>query len=144
MTTPFLTSNKIPKTAWNNQVYDGTTYNMDWEYDALKAAHRTAALIKNPVGKPMNINLDTLVVPRGYANHHRAVEILGAFRKGWQPATSDREGPGVADYKIIPTPWITTNTGYWWIKIKMFTLNLFLSMGKTLQRATLRKLELVM
>ena len=83
--------------------------------DALKAAHRTAALVKNPQGKPMNINLDTLVVPRGYANHHRAIEILGALRKGWQPATSDNEGPGIADYKIVATPWITTNTGYWWM-----------------------------
>jgi len=99
----------------NNQVYDGTTYNMDFEYDALKAAHRTAALIKKPQGKPMNINLDTLVVSKGYAPHHRAIEILGAMRKGWQPATSDREGSGVPDYKIIATPWITTNTAYWWM-----------------------------
>ncbi len=86
-----------------------------FEYDALKAAHRTASLIKNPVGKPMNINLDTLVVSRGTTNHYRAVEILGAFRKGWQPATADNEGSGVPDYKMVVTPWVTTNTDYWWM-----------------------------
>lgn len=102
-------------TAWNNQVYDGTTYNMDFEYDAVKAAHRAAALIVNPVGKKMNINLDTLVVSKGYANHFRAIEILGALRKGWQPATADNEGPGIAEYKIIATPWIQSNTDYWWM-----------------------------
>jgi hypothetical protein len=102
-------------TAWNNQVYDGTTYNMDFEYDAVKAAHRTASLIKNGRGKKMNINLDTLVVSKGTANHFRAIEILGALRKGWQPATADNEGPGVAEYKIIATPWITSNTDYWWM-----------------------------
>jgi hypothetical protein len=102
-------------TNWNNTVYDGSTYSMDWEYDALKAAHRTASLIRNPMGKPMNINLDTLIVSRGQANHHRAVEILGAFRKGWMPATGDRDGQGVPDYKIIATPWILSNTGYWFM-----------------------------
>jgi hypothetical protein len=102
-------------TAWNNIVYDGTTYNMDFEYDAIKAAHRTAALVRNPKGKKMNINLDTLVVSKGYANHFRAIEILGSLRKGWQPATSDNEGPGIAEYKIVATPWITTNTDYWFM-----------------------------
>ena len=102
-------------TAWNNQVYDGTTYNMDFEYDAVKAAHRAASLITNPRGKKMNINLDTLVVSKGTANHFRAIEILGALRKGWQPATADNEGPGVAEYKIVATPWMTTNTDYWYM-----------------------------
>jgi len=100
---------------WNNIVYDGTTYNMDFEYDALKAAHRTASLIRNPKGKPMNINLDTLVVAKGSSNHFRALEILGAMRKGWQPATADREGPGIPAYKIIALPWIMNNTDYWFM-----------------------------
>ena len=102
-------------TNWNNVVYDGTTYSMDFEYDAIKAAHRTASLIRNPQGKPMNINLDTLVVTKGSAIHHRAVEILGAFRKGWMPATADHDSQGVPDYKIIATPWRTSNTGYWFM-----------------------------
>lgn len=127
-------------TNWNNRVTDGTTVNMDWEYDALKAAHRTAALIKGPRGIKMNIDLDTLIVSKGYSNHHRAVEMLGAMRRGWHPGSSDKDSAGVPDYKIIALPWITTNTDYWWIKIKQSTLNLFSLMGKLLKRTTPRKL----
>ena len=102
-------------TAPNNIVYDGVTYNMDLDYDALKAALRTASLIKTPVGKPMNINLDTLMVSRGQANDFRAREILKTIQKGDQPATADREGPGTPAYKIIANPYLTTNTSYWYM-----------------------------
>lgn len=102
-------------TAWNNRVTDGTTVNMDFEYDALKAAHRTAALQVGPTGKPLNVNLDTLVVARGYSVHNRATEILGAINKGWIPGSADRDGSGVPQYKIIALPWITSNTAYWWM-----------------------------
>lgn len=100
---------------WNNRVTDGTTVNMDFEYDALKAAHRTASLIPGPQGKPTNINLDTLVVSRGSSVHHRAIEIMGAINKGWIPGSADRDGSGVPSYKIVALPWITTNTAYWWM-----------------------------
>ena len=86
-----------------------------FEYDALKAAHRTASLITNPLGKPTNINLDTLVVSRGSAVHHRAIEILGAINKGWIPGSADHDQSGITSYKIIALPWITTNTSYWWM-----------------------------
>ena len=101
--------------SWSNRVTDGSTVNMDWEYDALKAAHRTAALQLGPTGKPLNVNLDTFVCSRGYGVHNRALEILGAINKGWIPASADREGPAVAAYKILALPWITTNTLYWWM-----------------------------
>ena len=102
-------------TAWSNRVTDGSTVNMDFDYDALKAANRTAALITDPTGKPTNINLDTLVVSRGYGVHHRAVEILGAINKGWIPGSADRDQSGIPAYKIIALPWVTTNTLYWWM-----------------------------
>ena len=102
-------------TAWNNRVTDGTTVNMDFEYDALKAANRTAALVTGPQGKPTNINLDTLVVSRGFSVHNRAVEILGALNKGWIPGSADRDSGAVANYKIVALPWVTTNTLYWWM-----------------------------
>ena len=114
----FLTSSHTREdggTAWNNVVYDGATYSMDWEYDALKASHRTASLIKNPMGKPMNISLDTLICTRGTSVHHRAVEMLGAMNKGWMPGTADRDSSGVSTYKIIALPWIQSNTSYWWM-----------------------------
>lgn len=102
-------------TAWNNRVTDGTTVNMDFEYDALKAAHRTAALVLSPRGKPTNINLDTFVCSRGYAVHHRALEVLGALNKGWIPGSADRDSGAVPSYKVVALPWITTNTLYWWM-----------------------------
>jgi hypothetical protein len=102
-------------TAWSNRVTDGTTVNMDFEYDALKAARRTAALQVGPTGKPLNVNLDTLVVSRGYSVHNRAEEILGAINKGWIPASADHDGPGVRSYKILALPWVTTNTLFWWM-----------------------------
>lgn len=106
---------------WGNRVTDGTTVNMDFEYDALKAAHRTASLITSPVGKPTNIMLDTLVCTRGLAVHNNAVEILGAINKNWIPRSADHDGPfgtldgGVPKYTIIALPWIQTNTLYWWM-----------------------------
>lgn len=108
-------------TSWSNRVTDGTTVNMAFEYNALKAAHRTAALVPGPQGKPTNISLDTLVVSRGYAVDNRATEILGAINKGWIPGSADRDGAfatpngGVPQYKIVRNPWITTNTSYWFM-----------------------------
>lgn len=102
-------------TAWNNRVTDGSTVNMDFEYDALKAAYRTAALVTGPTGKPLNINLDTLVVSRGYAPHQRAMEILGAIARGALPGSDDKDGTAVPAFKVVALPWIQTNTSYWWM-----------------------------
>lgn len=102
-------------TAWSNRVTDGSTVNLAFDYAGLKAARRTAALIVGPTGKPMNLNLDTLVVSRGYAPHLRAEEILGAINKGYIPGSAERDGSAIQQYKIIALPWIQTNTGYWFM-----------------------------
>ena len=99
----------------NNQITDGSTVNMDFEYDALKAAHRTAQLVKGPKGKPLNINIDTFICSKNYKNHHRAIEILGALNKGVMPGSPNRDASGIPTYKIVANPWITTNTAYWWM-----------------------------
>lgn len=64
-------------TAWSNELTDGSTSNMDFDYDALKAAVRTASRILGPTGKPLNVSPDTLIVSRGYGPHLRALEVLG-------------------------------------------------------------------
>ena len=102
-------------TAWNNRVTDGSTVNMAFDYNGLKAAFRTAALIPGPIGKPTNIKLDTLICSRGFAVHNRAVEMLGALNKGWIPGSADHDAGAVPTFKIIALPWITTNTSYWWM-----------------------------
>ena len=86
-----------------------------FEYDALKAAHRTAQLVKNPQGKNMNMNLDTFVCSKNRAVHHRAIEILGALNKGVMPGSADRDGSGIPTYKIAANPFIISNTAYWWM-----------------------------
>ena len=104
---------------WNNRVTDGSTVNMDFEYDALKAAHRTASLVPNPQGKPTNINLDTLLCFRGGSVDNRATEILGALNRGRIPGSNDNDSSSarpdgsVPSYKIIRTPWLQSNTSYW-------------------------------
>lgn len=99
----------------NNQLTNGSTVNMDFAYDAIKAGHRTGALVRNPKGKKMNLNLDTLVFSKNYTNHHRAVEILGAFKRQHLPASNTYDSQGVPAYKIIATPWITDNNDFWWM-----------------------------
>ena len=88
---------------------------MDFAYDALKAAHRTAQLIKNPRGKQTNINLDTLVVSKNTTNHFKALELLGAIKKDRIAESTDNDGSGVMGYKILALPWIQTNTDYWFM-----------------------------
>lgn len=102
-------------TAWNNRITDGSTVNMDFDYDAIKAAHRTAALITGPTGKPLNVQLDTLVVARGYGPHQRALEILGAINKGYIPGSNDHDGSAAPAFNIVALPWIQSNTSYWWM-----------------------------
>ena len=102
-------------TAWSNVITDGSTSNMDFEYDALKAAIRTASRIVGPTGKPLNVKPDTLVVSRGYAPHLRAMEILGAIGRSYIPGSDDNDGTAVPTFKVIALPWITSNTAYWWM-----------------------------
>lgn len=102
----------------NNRITDGTTVNMDMDYDAIKAAHRTASLILDPKGQKMDINLDTIVVSRGSSVAFRAKEILGAIRAGGKqsiPGSADNDAAGTPAYNIIELPYITTNTAYWWM-----------------------------
>lgn len=103
---------------WNNRITDGTTVNMDFDYDAIKAAHRTASLILDPKGKKMDVNLDTIVVSRGTAVAFRAKEILGAIRAGGKSSiagSADNDANGVPAYNVIELPYTETNTSYWWM-----------------------------
>lgn len=99
----------------NNRVTDGTTVNMDFDYDAIKAAHRTAQLIRDYNGLPMTINLDTLVVSKNTTNYFRALEILGAIKKDRIPGEMSNDGSGAMAFKVHATPWVLTNTGYWFM-----------------------------
>lgn len=102
--------------SWSNVVTDGVTDNMDFALDALKAAHRTASLIRDPKGNLMNINLDTLVVRKGSANYFKAMEINGALKAGVKPESTDRDGAAFGAFDIIALPYLTTTVdAYFWM-----------------------------
>ena len=98
----------------NNLVYDGTNYNLPFDYAGLKAAHRTASLFVDPRGNPMPANLDTLVVKKGSANHFKALEILGAIKSGKIPESMDNDGSGVRTFNIIALDYLS-NAAYWYM-----------------------------
>lgn len=109
-------------TNWSNIVSDGTTVNMDFDYDAIKAAHRTASLILDPKGQKMDVHLDTFVFTRGTSPSFRAQEILKAIKAGGAksiPGSADNDGAisnyngETVAYNIIDVPYVTTNTNYW-------------------------------
>lgn len=101
---------------WSNVVTDGSTDNMDFALDGLKAAHRTASLIRDPKGNLMNINLDTLVVRKGSAIFFKAMEINGALKSGVKPESGDRDGASFGAFNIIALPYLSTAAdAYWWM-----------------------------
>lgn len=79
-------------TAWNNIVYDGTTYNMDFEYDALKAIRRTAGLILTGRGQQMMVTPDTLVAKYGSSVQDRYEEVMGAIDRSRIPGGDENDG----------------------------------------------------
>ncbi len=99
----------------NNRITDGTTVNMTLDYDGLKAAHRTAQSVLSPVGVPMDIDLDTIVVAKNSTNHQKARELLGSIKDGKISESFDNDGTGVRTFKIHATKWFLKNTAYWFM-----------------------------
>jgi hypothetical protein len=96
----------------NNIVYDGTTYNLPFDYAGVKAAYRVAGLMVDPRGNPMIPNLDRLIVKKNSSNHFKAKEILKAIKDGKIPESFDNDGAGVNSFEIIPVAWLQ-NSNYW-------------------------------
>lgn len=101
---------------WNNQITDGTTVNMDMDYDALKAMARTGSLVRDPKGNLMDVNYDTVLVRSKSSVHFRARELQKTIRlggRGTLPGSADNDAAAVDDFEIVAIPWITNNTSYW-------------------------------
>lgn len=96
----------------NNIVYDGTTYNLPFDYAGLKAAYRVAGLMVDPRGNPMIPNLDLLVVKKNSSNHFKALEILGSIKKGQISESNDNDGTGARPFTIVAVAWMQ-NANYW-------------------------------
>lgn len=96
----------------NNIVYDGTTYNLPFDYAGVKAAMRTAGLMVDPRGNPMIPDLDKLIVKKNSANHFKAKEILKSIKDNKISESFDNDGTGVSAFDIIPVSWLQ-NSNYW-------------------------------
>lgn len=101
-------------TNMNNIVYDGTTYNLPFDYAGLKAAHRTASLFVDARGNPRPADLTTLVVKKGSAAHMKAQEVLAAIKKGQIAESNDNDGSGVPAFEIIALDYLQ-NAAYWYM-----------------------------
>jgi hypothetical protein len=101
-------------TNMNNIVYDGTTYNMSFDYAALKAAHLTASKFVDSRGNPDPAHLDTLVCKAASSVYFKAVEILGAIKSGKIPESFDNDAAAVPAFKIIALDYLT-NDAYWFM-----------------------------
>lgn len=101
-------------TNMNNYVYDGTTYNLPFDYPGVKAAYRTGSLFVDPRGNPRVAKLDTLVCKNMSTVHFKALEIKKAIETGKIPESNDNDGAGVKSFNIIPLDYLT-NSSYWYM-----------------------------
>jgi hypothetical protein len=99
-------------TSINNIVYDGTTYNLPFDYEGWKAALRTGSLITDQTGNPDPAEYDTLVCKYGSSVYFKAKEILGAIKAGKIPESFDNDGSGVPAFKVIALKYLA-NDAYW-------------------------------
>ena len=79
-------------TAWSNRITDGTTVNMDFEYDALKALRKTAAAVVSPRGQKMMVEPDTLICKYGSSVHDKYEELMGAIDRNRIPGGDENDG----------------------------------------------------
>jgi hypothetical protein len=96
----------------NNVVYDGTTYNLPFDYAGVKAAMRVAGLMVDARGNPRIPNLDTFLCKKNSAVHFKAMEILKAITSGKIPESNDNDGAGVPAFKIVAVEYLA-NQNYW-------------------------------
>lgn len=99
-------------TDWSNVQTDGTTSNMDFDYDAWKGALRTAQAIKGGVGEILDINIDTLLCKKESTVHHRAMEILKSIERGERPGTANRDGSISTAFNILAVPYLSSDTAW--------------------------------
>lgn len=102
-------------TAWNNLVYDGTTYNMDFEYDALKAVRRTAGLVLTGRGMQMGVQPDTLLCKYGSSVHSRYEEIQGSIARARIPGGNENDGAAAVGLPKLITLKHLDNDAYYFV-----------------------------
>lgn len=100
-------------TNMNNYVYDGTTYNLPFDYAGAKAAHRTASLFVDARGNPFPASLTTLVCKKASSVAFKAKEILGAIKAGKIPESMDNDSAAVPAFNIVELDYLTQAARWW-------------------------------
>lgn len=95
---------------WSNQVSDGTTVNMNFDYNAWKAALKTGQAILGGVGEILDLELDKILCKKNSSIHFRAEEILKSIEKGENPLTTNRLGAVSRVFSIVDNPYMTSDT----------------------------------
>lgn len=93
----------------NNIIGDGTTVNMDFDYDSLKGLFQIAKGIKLLRGEEMSINPNTLVFQKGSPIAFRAKEINGA---SGIPGSNENDAKATPAMNIMELAYLT-NSAYW-------------------------------
>jgi len=106
---------------WSNVISDGTTDNMDFDYDAWKAARKTAAAILGGIGEEIDVDIDTIIVKKSSSAHHRAQEVLAAIARGEIPASANNDGAAGGTFKILAVPYLTSDTAWGAFDSKMLS-----------------------
>ena len=96
-------------TNWSNTVSDGTTVNMDFDYDGWKAALKTAQAIKGGIGEILDISLNKLLCKKDSSVHMKAQELLKAIERGENPTTANRDGSISNAFTIVAVPYFTSD-----------------------------------
>ena len=100
-------------TAWGNIITDGTTSNMDFEYDALKALRKTAAAVVGPRGQQLDAEPDTLICKYGSSVHDKYEELMGAISRNYIPGGDENDGAAkVGLPKLITLKYLDNDAYY--------------------------------
>ena len=97
---------------WSNQISDGTTVNMAFDYGAWKAALKTGQAILGGVGEILDLELDVIICKKNSSVHFRAEEILKSIQKGENPLTTNRLGAIDRAFSILDNPYLTSDTAW--------------------------------
>lgn len=107
-------------TNWSNLITDGTTNNMNFDYNSWKAALKTGQAILGGVGEILDLDLDAVVCKKNSSVHFRAQEILKSIERGDGPLTADRIGAIDRSFRILDNPYLTSDTAWFaWDTSKM-------------------------
>lgn len=97
---------------WSNQITDGTTVNMSFDYNSWKAALQTGQAVLGGVGEILDLELDKVFCKKNSSVHFRAMEILKSIEKGENPLTAARLGSIDRAFEIVDNPYLSSDTAW--------------------------------